>query len=141
MFGVAGLMLGSGYSLEGLSLISTLLNAFVGRQFSKVLWWGWIVSLDLFTGAGLFVSGIGLLFLQRWAKTMWLWAMSSLVFLHLSIIVLYQAGEGVTSFYLLWTSVIVLLAVMSWWFFTMPSPNSTASPSATEGTAANSESV
>jgi energy-converting hydrogenase Eha subunit H len=122
MFGVAGLMLGSGYLLEGLTLISTLLNAFVGRQFNKVLWWGWIVSLDLFTGAGLLVAGIGLLFLQRWAKTMWLWATSSLVFLHLSMIVLYQAGtDGVTAFYLIWTSMIVLLALMSWWFFTAPS--------------------
>jgi hypothetical protein len=93
------------------------------------------MSLDLFSGAGLFVSGIGLLFLQRWAKTMWLWAMSSLVFLHLSMVVLYQAGEGVTSFYLVWTSVIVLLALMSWWFFITPSRNPT------EPNPANSESV
>jgi len=135
MLGVAGLMLGSGYSLEGLSLISTLLNAFFGRQFSKILWWGWIVSLDLFSGAGLFVAGIGLLFVQRWAKIMWLWAMFSLVFLHLSMIVLYSAGEGVTGFYLLWTSIIVMLALMSWWFFTAPSPT------AVEMTPANSESV
>lgn len=141
MLGVAGLMLGFGYVREGLSLISTLLNAFVGRQFNKILWWGWIVSLDLFSGAGLLVAGIGLLFLQRWAKTMWLWATSSLVFLHLSMIVLYQAGEGVTGFYLIWTSVIVLLTLMSWWFFTAPSPNSTPSPDSAAAIPANSESV
>jgi hypothetical protein len=135
MFGVAGLMLGSGYLLEGLTLISTVANAFLGKRYNHVLWWSWIMSLDLFSGAGLCVAGIGLLFLQRWAKTMWLWAMSSLVFLHLSMVVLYQAGEGVTSFYLVWTSVIVLLALMSWWFFITPSRNPT------EPNPANSESV
>lgn len=133
MFGVGGLMLGSAYLLEGLSLLSSLMTAFLQKRYNNVLWWGWIVSLDFMTAAALAVTAVGLLFLQRWAKTAWLWTVSLMVFLHLSMVALYQAGPGVTGFYLIFTSMVVLLALMSWWFFTAPSTDSTkASPANSE---------
>jgi len=135
MFGVAGLMLGSGYLLEGLSLLSPLANAFLHKRYNNVLWWSWIVSLDFMSAAALAVSAVGLLFVQLWAKTAWLCAVSIMVFLHLSMVALYQAGPGVTTFYLVFTSIVVLVALMSWWFFTAPSADST------EASPANSESL
>jgi len=137
MLGVSALMLGLGYFVQAVSLLTTLANALMARQRNDVLWWTWVVSLDFVLAAALDITGIGMLFLQRWAKTMWLWTISTLVVLHLSMVFLYQAGPGVTDFYLLWTSLVTFLAVMSWWLFTASSPN----PNSTEATPADSESV
>ena len=135
MLGVSALIFGLGYLVEGLSLLSLLARSLVERRYNNVLWWGWIVSLDFMVAGACAVCAVGLLFVQRWAKTMWLWTISGMVFLHLSMVALYQAGTGVTTFYLLWTSIVVLLAVMSWWHFTTPTPHST------EVSPANSESM
>lgn len=117
MFGVLGLFLASGYFLQGVTLILPVLNTFARKQYEAFVWWFVVASLDLFTAMFLAISAIGLLFVQGWAKKMWLGTLSVLTFLHITILVLTELGRGGTTFYLIWTWMTALLTALSWWYF------------------------
>jgi hypothetical protein len=108
-------MLASSYFLEGL----TLALRGPGRGDStRILFRFMSMSLDFVFALVLVVVGIGLLFAQRWARKMWLITMSILTTLHLLLTVLSQLGLGVSTVHLLWTWLMVLLTMLSWWYFT-----------------------
>ena len=118
MFGAFGLLLALGYFVEGVTLISDVLDALQTRQPGLFVWRFAVVSLDLITAAALTVAAVGLLLVQRWAKKMWLVVASIMAFLHLMIATLSHLGRGVGAFYLVWTWMVVILTAISWWYFT-----------------------
>jgi hypothetical protein len=118
MFGVFGLVFASTYFLEGISLMASALIAFRSHEYRNFVWWFSVLSLDLITAAAAAIASVGLLCAQRWAEKMWVLTISILGFLHLLIAALSQLGEGVSTFYLIWTWMVILLGAMSWWYFT-----------------------
>jgi hypothetical protein len=131
MFGIFGLFLSSGYFLQGGTLVLPVVNLFARRQYEEFVWWFVIASLDLFTAIFLAISAIGLLFVQGWAKKMWLGTLSFLTLLHLMILVLTELGKGGSTFALIWTWMMVLLTALSWWHFTKGPGRSRVSESGT----------
>jgi hypothetical protein len=118
MFGLFGLLLASGYFLQGVTFIPDVLDALLHRQHRVFVWRFAIASLDLFTAASLTIAAVGLLLLQRWAKKMWLVTASILALLHLLIATLSHLGRGVSTFYLVWSWMILIVTALSWWYFT-----------------------
>lgn len=117
VFGLLGLMLASGYFVNGLTLIIRLYKGLDHVDFRTFLWRFTAMSLDLFFALVLLITAVGLFFAQRWARKMWLITMSILASLHLVLTVLQQLGEGIDTVHLLWTWLVVLLTVLSWWYF------------------------
>ena len=130
MFGIFGVVLASGYLLQGVTLISLVYSSFIRVQPPTFLWALAVMSLDLVFGTCLLIAAIGLLFRQNWAKKMWLLTLSVVAFLHLALTVLTQIARGVTTFYLIWTWMIFLALGLSWWVLTKPAK--TADPPAVD---------
>jgi hypothetical protein len=76
------------------------------------------VVWDFLFGCALILAGLGVMLLKDWGRLMWLGLMPALVLVHLGIIVVGEFGEGVGGFYLVWTSMVVLVAATSWWYLT-----------------------
>lgn len=120
MFGVFGVILASGYLLQGISYALTVREALLRRESYTLVYGVIITSLDLVFGISLAIAAVGLLFLQGWARKMWLVTLSILAVLHLLIAAFSQLGRGVSTFYLIWTWMIMLALALSWWMLTKP---------------------
>jgi hypothetical protein len=118
MFGIFGLILASGYLVQGVSMISLVLRSFVRVETQTFLWALSVMSLDLVFGTCLAIAAIGLLFRQGWAKKMWLLTLSVVALMHLALAALTQIARGVSTFYLIWTWMIILALGLSWWCLT-----------------------
>ncbi len=95
-----------------------LLYTFSQHAFETFITYLLFVAWDFLFGLSLIVAGIGVLFVKEWARLMWLGLMPALVLVHLGIIVVGEFGEGVSGFYLVWTSMVILIAAASWWYLT-----------------------
>jgi len=120
MLGIFGVILASGYLLQGVSMISLVRTSFFRIETATFLWALSVMTLDLVFGTCLFVAAIGLLFVWGWAKKMWLVTLSIVAGLHLLIATFMQLGRGVTTFYLIWTWMIMFALALSWWVLTRP---------------------
>ncbi len=118
IFGVFGAILGGAYFNEGAGYIGMLLYTFAQNLFETFIIYLLFLTWDFLFGLSLIVAGIGVLLLKEWARVMWLGLMPALVIVHLGIIVVGEFGEGVTGFYLLWTSMVIVVAATSWWYLT-----------------------
>ena len=116
IFGVLGLMLASGYSVNGLTIRMSLVKG-PGRHDGTTVYWFTIMSLDLLSGLALVLAAFGLFFALRWARKMWLTTISILAVLHITITTLSQLGNGIDTVHLIWTWTVVLLTALSWWYF------------------------
>lgn len=117
IFGLLGLMLALGYFVEGLTLLVRVFRG-LGHEVAGTLLYGFVVmSLDLFSALALLIAAAGLLFAQRWARKMWLATMSALTLLHFLLAGLHHLGNGVSTIFLLWTWLVILLTALSWWYF------------------------
>ena len=128
MFGIFGVILASGYLIEGVSYIRFVLIALVRRAVQTLAWSFAIMSLDFFFGISLMVAAIGLLLVKEWARKAWLIIMSLLVLVHLTIIVLNEFAAGASTFYLIWTWMVLLSTALSWWYLNKPSIRQRFSP-------------
>ena len=118
VFGLLGLMLASGYFVNGLTLIIRFYKRLDNNNDPRaVLYRFSAMSLDLFFALVLVIVAVGLFFAQRWARKMWLITMSVLALLHLTLSALGQLGNGIDTVHLIWTWLVVLLAGLSWWYF------------------------
>jgi hypothetical protein len=133
MLGIFGVILSSGYLLQGVSFVFTLREVLLRRESYAVVYSFVVMSLDLVFGVSLAIAAVGLLFLQGWAKKMWLLTLSVVAVLHLLIAVLSQLGQGVGTFYLVWTWMVMLAFALSWWILTKRPQNA---PSGANGQAA-----
>lgn len=125
VFGVLGLFLASSYFLESLTLAIRLSKGPGHSSLRTLLHRFTSMSLDLVFALVLVIAAVGLLFAQRWTKKMWLITLSFLAALHLLLTVLSQLGYGVSTTHLLWTWLMVLIATLSWWYFTRGTPTVT----------------
>ena len=117
IFGLLGLMLASGYLVNGLTLLVRILRGPGQDDFTTLVYRFTIMSLDLLSALALVIAAVGLFFAQRWARKMWLITMSILAFLHISLTTLAQLGNGIDTVHLVWTWMVVLLTALSWWYF------------------------
>ncbi len=118
VFGVFGAILGAAYLNEGRSYLGMLLYTFSQHALETFITYLLFVAWDFLFGLSLIVAGIGVLFVKEWNRLMWLGLMPALVLVHLGIIVVGEFGEGVSGFYLVWTSMVILIAAASWWYLT-----------------------
>jgi hypothetical protein len=119
MFGIFGIILGAAYFNEGVSLTGVLIYALSQNAYDAFIIQLLFVTWDFLFGSALIVAGIGVLLLKDWARIMWLGLMPALVLVHLGIIVAAEMlRDGATSFYLVWTGMVVLVAAASWWYLT-----------------------
>lgn len=133
MFGIFGLILASGYLIQGVSLISRTRDAFLQHDAQDLAYSFSVMSLDFMFGIALMIAAIGLLFVQRWARKMWLLVLSILGILQLLLAALHQLGRGLSTFYLIWTWMVMLALALSWWVLTKPAKGA---PSGAKGQAA-----
>jgi len=133
LFGIFGLILASGYLIQGVSLISRTRDAFRQHDAPDLAYSFSVMSLDFVFGMALMIAAIGLLFAQRWARKMWLLSLSVLAILHLLLAALGQLGSGISTFYLIWTWMVMLALALSWWVLTKPAK---VAPSGANGQAA-----
>jgi hypothetical protein len=117
IFGLLGLMLASGYFVNGLTLLIRIYKGLDGDDFKTLANDFASMSLDLFFAVVLVIVAVGLFLAQRWARKMWLITMSILALLHLALTVLYQLGDGIDTVHVVWTWMVVLLTALSWWYF------------------------
>lgn len=117
VFGLLGLMLASGYFVEGVSLFLVFFRRLPVHDLRTLLDRFATMSLDLFSALALFIAAVGLLFAQRWARKMWLITMSILTLLHFLLAVFHYLGDGVSTIFLLWSWLVILLTALSWWYF------------------------
>lgn len=117
VFGLLGLMLATGYFVNGLTLTIRLFRGLGHDDVRTLLYRFTAMSLDLVFALIIVVAAIGLFFAQRWARKMWLLTMSVLASLHIVLTVLYHLGAGIDTVHLLWTWLVVLLTALSWWYF------------------------
>jgi hypothetical protein len=117
VFGVFGVILGGAYFWEGISYVGMLLYT-LSNAFEALIIYLLFLTWDFLFGLSLIVAGIGVLLLKEWARLMWFGLMPALVLVHLGIIVVGEFGEGVTGFYLVWTSMVIIVAAASWWYLT-----------------------
>lgn len=123
VFGLFGLILASGYLIEGLAYLIRIFRALPYLRDGRALAYPFVtMSLDLFIALALIIAGVGLLFAQRWARKMWLITMSTLTFLHFLLIILRYLGNGVSAGYVFWSMLVILLTALSWWYFFISSP-------------------
>jgi hypothetical protein len=122
MFGVFGLILASGYLVQGLGLVIHISKTLGRQDYQDLIYNFTSMSLDLVTALALVIASVGLFFAQRWAKKMWLITMSILTLLHLLLAAFYELGNGVTVFYLVWTWMVLTVTAMSWWYFSKQAP-------------------
>jgi hypothetical protein len=118
IFGIFGIILGAAYFNEGVSYTGILSYTFSQDQFEMFITYLLFVVWDFLFGCALIVAGLGVMLLKDWGRLMWLGLMPALVLVHLGIIVVGEFGEGVGGFYLVWTSMVVLVATTSWWYLT-----------------------
>jgi hypothetical protein len=128
MFGIFGVILASGYLLQGVTYIRFVVIALARRSVQTLVWSFAIMSLDFFFGLSLMIAAIGLLLVKEWARKVWLITMSLLVLVHLTIIVLNELAEGVSGFYLIWTWMVLLATFLSWWYLSQSSIRERFSP-------------
>jgi hypothetical protein len=128
MFGLFGAILASGYLIQGLSYIRPTLLALARRPDETFVWRFTIMSLDFSFGLSLLIAAIGLFFVKEWARNMWLIVTSLLVAVHLVMIVLGELGRGNSTFYLIWTWMVLMATVMSWWYLNKSSITSRFRP-------------
>lgn len=133
MFGIFGVILASGYLVQGVSFIFSVREALLRRESYALVYGFIIMSLDLVFGTCLAIAAVGLLFMQGWARKMWLLTLSILAILHLLIAALSQLGRGLSTFYLIWTWMVMLALALSWWILTKPAKGA---PSGAKGQAA-----
>lgn len=117
IFGVLGLMLASGYSVNGLTILMSLVKGPGQDDYGTTVYWFTIMSLDLLSGLALVIAAFGLFFALRWARKMWLTTISILAVLHITITTLSQLGNGIDTVHMIWTWTVVLLTALSWWYF------------------------
>jgi hypothetical protein len=117
VFGLLGLMLASGYFVNGLTFLVDFIRGLGREEFGTTLFRFTITSLDLLSALALVVAAVGLFLAQRWARKMWLMTMSILAALHLTIMLLYQLGNGIDTVHLVWTWMVLLITALSWWYF------------------------
>lgn len=118
LFGVTGLMLASAYLLEGLGLVIRLSRGPGHDDFRTILFRFTSMSLDFVFALVLVIAAVGLLFVQRWAKKMWLITTSILTALHLLLTVFSHLGYGVSAAHLRWTWLMALVTALSFgWYF------------------------
>ena len=118
IFGVFGVILGAAYFNEGIGYFRMLAYTFSQNLDATFFTYLLFVSWDFLFGLSLIVAGLGVLLLLEWSRIMWLGLMPALVLVHLGLIVVGEFGEGVGTFYLIWTSMIILVAATSWWYLT-----------------------
>ena len=119
VFGLFGIILGAAYFNEGVAYTGLLRFAVDQKLQGHFITYLLFVTWDFLFGTSLIVAGIGLLLLREWARFMWLGLMPALVLIHFGIIVVNQLfGDGVGIFYLVWTAMVVAVAVLSWWYMT-----------------------
>ena len=124
VFGLFGLILASGYLIEGLAYLIRIFRALPYLRDFRALAYPFVtMSLDLFIALALIIAGVGLLFAQRWARKMWLITMSVLTFLHFLLVILRHLGNGVSAGYVFWSMLVILLTALSWWYFYINSPS------------------
>lgn len=124
VFGLFGLILASGYLIEGLAYLIRIFRALPYLRDVRALAYPFVtMSLDLFIALALIIAGVGLLFAQRWARKMWLITMSILTFLHFLLVILRHLGNGVSAGYVFWSILVILLTALSWWHFYISSPS------------------
>src|SRR5678815_1186280 len=95
VFGLLGLMLASGYGVNGLTFLLRFVSGLNHDDFRTSLFRFTVSSLDLLSALALMTAAAGLFFGQRWARKMWLITMSTLALLHITITTLYQLGDGI----------------------------------------------
>jgi hypothetical protein len=118
VFGLLGLMLASGYTVNGLTFLRSFLRGWGQDDSATTVYRFTIMSLDLLSGLALIIAAAGLFFALRWARKMWLTTMSILALLHITLTTLYQLSDGIDTVHLVWTWMVVLLTALSWWYFT-----------------------
>lgn len=123
VFGLLGLMLASGYFVNGLTFTILFVRGLGQDDPRTVIYRLSVLSLDLVFALALVIAAAGLFFAQRWARKMWLITMSILAALHLVLTTLYQLGDGIDTVHLLWTWMVIILAALSWWYFNKASKN------------------
>jgi hypothetical protein len=141
MFGLFGVILASGYLIQGVSYVRFVLISVTRGALQTLAWQFAIMSLDFFFGITLMIAAIGLLFVQEWARKAWLIIATALVFVHLMVIVLSQVGPGVSTFYLIWVWMVLLSTTLSWWYLTKPAIRERFSPAKETPDSAPSEEV
>jgi len=117
VFGLLGLMLASGYFVNGLTFLVNFVRGLDQEDFGTTRYRFTITSLDLLSALALVIAAVGLFLAQRWARKMWLMTMSILAALHLTIMLLYQLGDGIDTVHLVWTWMVILITALSWWYF------------------------
>lgn len=119
LFGLFGIILGAAYFNEGVAFIFLLRFALEQQARQVFITYLLFVTWDFLFGTSLIVAGIGVLLFREWARYMWLGLMPALVVVHLGIIVVTELFRGgVSTSYLVWTAMVVAVAVLSWWYMT-----------------------
>lgn len=117
VFGLLGLMLASGYFVNGLTFLVNFVRGLDHEEFGTTFYRFTITSLDLLSALALVITAVGLFFALPWARKMWLVTISILAALHLTIMLLYQLGDGIDTVHLVWTWMVILITALSWWYF------------------------
>ena len=121
MFGLFGLVFGLAYLNDGVIFSAAVIHAYRHRLLERFLIFSSFISLDFFFGTALLVAAFGLLFATEWGRKLWLMVLPALVITHLIIILFGEIIERpLTNFYLVWTAMVGLLTVMSWWKLSQP---------------------
>lgn len=121
MFGVFGIILGAAYVNEGAYMSGWVQYAQSEGPDSASMVRTVFVVWDFLFGFSLIAAAIGVLFVRQWGRMMWLGLMPALVFVHFIVIVGNLVfGRGVSDSYVVWTTMIVLVTVLSGWYLMKP---------------------
>ena len=115
------MVFGLAYVNDALVFSGPAFHAYWNRLLERFLIFSAFICLDLFFGTALFLAAFGMIFRKEWARKLWLMVTPALVITHLTMILIGEiVHRPLTDFYLVWTTMVVLVTVLSWWKLSAP---------------------